>query len=1113
MNARNRIKTVLTLAAVAMAILTAATAQATTITGVTGGDDSWNTASNWDAGVPSGVVDAVVGDGVLAQVNNPATPIYSGTLTLNADSTLKMISVIATGHASGSENAVEGTSGITMNEGSKIQINMNYTVNLPPIELAGGAAFETLFGASDWATTNFDGAITGDHTLTLSGFNGHIFKLNAANSFPELIVNAIDRWKLEANVTGSLGTGNVTINPRYDGRSASLYINAANAMADTATLTLNGTAGQGGFSGTGSDYVIMNADDTIAGLFVYGIEQPPGDYDSSESWLQGTGTLSVIPINPTDPFPAFGITVPAGDVELSWTNLPANVGTDVYVDVWFGTDPESLTQVIDAGLNTASVTVSAPVADTYYWQANSYLNGAPTGDPIQGTVFTFNVSDTDGDGMPDTYELANTDPPSSTALNPGDDLEPDGLTNIEEYNLGTNPNDPDTDDDTLIDGDELAGAGLRPPTDPLNADSDNDGLNDGVETNTGTYVSDTDTGTDPTVADCDGDGLVDGVETNTGTFVSETDTGTSPLVADSDVDGAEDWYEVAAAYTDPTISADKPVIPYPLPDPDGSTGATDKPVKVYILSGQSNMVGFGRIDGSELGTLDTITNRENKFQNLVDGAGAWTVCNDVMYRGVITAIGDAPLTPGFGANSGSFGPELGFGCVMGYYHNEPVIVLKSSQGNRSLGWDCLPPGSLSYVYNSINYGGYGDYGNWPVGEDPPTTGGWYAGKQYDDFFLDEADMGPKDWVDANLYTSGCQVRSGGVVYNCKAEHTSSAASEPGIGAESSTYWDLHSIVNVVDVLDNFASEYPEYAAQGFEIAGFGWWQGHKDQYDASYADRYEFNLVNFINETRQYYENRYPANTIPDAPFVVATIGFGGVPYDPDSAYGKIHTAQMAVGDPAEHPEFANNVTSFDTLGYWRDSSVSPTDTGYHYNHNAETYMLTGDALGRAMIELESGSTVYSVNAGDDMITWSGQPVELDATVQDGVTVTSYAWSAVPADGVVFDPNAYVEDPTVMITKATLNPSAVELTLTVNDGENPPVTDAMTIDVYDDACAAALAVEDYPADLDGDCVIGLNDLYLMAEAWLTGSDLSDFAQMAETWLDDYALTKAVPKQN
>jgi hypothetical protein len=59
-----------------------------------------------------------------------------------------------------------------------------------------------------------------------------------------------------------------------------------------------------------------------------------------------------------------------------------------------------------------------------------------------------------------------------------------------------------------------------------------------------------------------------------------------------------------------------------------------------------------------------------------------------------------------------------------------------------------------------------------------------------------------------------------------------------------------------------------------------------------------------------------------------------------------------------------------------------------------------------------------SADAGPDWITWSGQAVQLDATIDDdGVSALTYTWSADPNDGVVFDPNEFVEDPTVTITK------------------------------------------------------------------------------------------------
>jgi autotransporter-associated beta strand protein len=655
--------------------------------------------------------------------------------------------------------------------------------------------------------------------------------------------------------------------------------------------------------------------------------------------------------DPQNPSPDDGATVPAGNVALSWRNLTPTTGSNVWVDVWFGQTATSLTKVVSQALNLTTHTVNAPTAGTYYWRIDSYLGGSATGTATPGTLFDFRVADTDGDGMPDAFELLHTTPASGTALLPSEDVDADGLTNLQEYQRGTLPRDNDTDNDTLLDGPELTGVGSRPPTVPTDADSDNDGLNDGVESNTGIWVSTTDRGTNPTRADTDNDGLSDGVESNTGAYTSEANTGTNPLRRDTDADNAEDWYEVAAAATNPNQATSKPNVPYPLPDPDSSTGTGTNPVKVFILSGQSNMVGFGRVSGSENDTLQSLTRTELKFPNLLTSTNAWTVRNDVLYRGVISALGDAPLAPGFGESSSSFGPELGFGHVVGYVHDEPVLIIKSSIGNRALGWDFLPPGSVPYTTGGTVYPGYGDYDDYPAGGTPPVTGPWYAGKQYDDSFLDEEDMGPKAWSSGIAYISGCYVKNAGRTYVSKSAHTSAAATAPGVGASWSTYWTLYSVFNTVDILDNFAAEYPQWATRGFEIAGIGWFQGWNDGQSGTtaWANRYEQNLVRLIKQLRSYYHARYPTQAKPNIPFVTVTCGFDGF-----TATGNrltVVNAQNAISDAVKYPEFAGNVKSMEGRGYWRTSGPN-TVQNYHYYHNAETYMLVGDAMGRGMVDL-----------------------------------------------------------------------------------------------------------------------------------------------------------------
>ncbi|MEN9573021.1 MAG: hypothetical protein RL514_876 [Verrucomicrobiota bacterium] len=59
--------------------------------------------------------------------------------------------------------------------------------------------------------------------------------------------------------------------------------------------------------------------------------------------------------------------------------------------------------------------------------------------------------------------------------------------------------------------------------------------------------------------------------------------------------------------------------------------------------------------------------------------------------------------------------------------------------------------------------------------------------------------------------------------------------------------------------------------------------------------------------------------------------------------------AQAAV---AEHPEFRGNVAFVGTKAFWRPIEASPSNQGYHWNTNAETYWLIGEAMGRAMLKL-----------------------------------------------------------------------------------------------------------------------------------------------------------------
>ena len=119
------------------------------------------------------------------------------------------------------------------------------------------------------------------------------------------------------------------------------------------------------------------------------------------------------------------------------------------------------------------------------------------------------------------------------------------------------------------------------------------------------------------------------------------------------------------------------------------------------------------------------------------------------------------------------------------------MILKSCIGNRSLGWDLLPPGSEPYEHGGKTQPGYRGTPDDPGGDTGgDMSKGWYAGCQYD----------------------------GDVAAAKKA-------------------------------LDNLDKYYPD--AKEYEVAGFFWWQGDKDMRNPAHFEMYEKNLIQLIKALRK----------------------------------------------------------------------------------------------------------------------------------------------------------------------------------------------------------------------------------------------------------------------
>jgi hypothetical protein len=336
-----------------------------------------------------------------------------------------------------------------------------------------------------------------------------------------------------------------------------------------------------------------------------------------------------------------------------------------------------------------------------------------------------------------------------------------------------------------------------------------------------------------------------------------------------------------------------------IPKPDGKPADMSKPVQVFILLGQSNMVGLGKVKGADI-SLEHAVKEKKKYQYLVDDAGAWLERKDVRF--VRYMSGKGPLNNEWMTVKGNtLGPEFGIGHPLGNAIDAPVMILKCCIGNRALGWDLLPPGSerrefvakdAKGVEKKLVYAGYKDKPEfWEM---DPAKG---------------LKTEPAPWVDKK--------------------------GKP-IDWYAGKQWDSD-IGDAKKALADLEKHYP--GAKGYEVAGFFFWQGERDAGNAGHAAHYEKNLVAFIKALRKEFN-------APNAKFVLATLGESKK--GSTGPGGDVLNAHLAVdGNSGKHPEFKGNVATI----YTHPMAQGGSGNG-HYGGKAEVYMDVGEAMGKAMVEL-----------------------------------------------------------------------------------------------------------------------------------------------------------------
>ena len=436
-------------------------------------------------------------------------------------------------------------------------------------------------------------------------------------------------------------------------------------------------------------------------------------------------------------------------------------------------------------------------------------------------------------------------------------------------------------------------------------------------------------------------------------------------------------------------------VPANLPAPDGKSGDASKPVKVYILAGQSNMVGMGNLSGAKNVYTGVYLSSDpavpdGPFQIYKVGNYKVSKLNVYLPDGKPT---DKPIAEGqFEVpQHGIYRLQRGWGeSSYGVMELDGEEVYRREAGGQPVKQDVtLDPGkrySFKISDGSIfrldskpprfwlektDLLGNGDLeavarreGKFPWLVD--GDGNWTV---RNDVYFQEARLAkdgkgsPLSATSNNGKSIGPELGFGHVLGTFHDEQVlliktaqgnralgfdfrppSSGRTDPNNKFESLEYKLM--VEGVRKTLDNIDKVVPGYKGQGYEIAGFVWFQGHKDSYTEALIVEYEKNLVNLINDVRKEFK-------VPNLPAVIGSNGFGG--HNMQDQFLRILKAQMAVGDAKQHPEYAGTVASVDTRDFWREVDESPKGEDYHYNRNAESYMLIGDALGRAMVELQGG--------------------------------------------------------------------------------------------------------------------------------------------------------------
>jgi hypothetical protein len=374
------------------------------------------------------------------------------------------------------------------------------------------------------------------------------------------------------------------------------------------------------------------------------------------------------------------------------------------------------------------------------------------------------------------------------------------------------------------------------------------------------------------------------------------------------------------------------------------------------------------------GALEVANEWQSKL-NLPIGKHTYIAGYGGLNRAEEPGMATGPLSTGYGARPTAFGPEYAFGMMLEKQLDQPILIIKTAWGGKSLHYDFRPPSAGPYQPTAGQKEQIENWKNRKAAWDKYLAGGGTPAAMGQI----EKELKAVENQKRTLQTAIAKLpkeqqaaeQEKLTALNAKSKELSAARiPNPGdmpVHDQAGFYWN-EMIGFVRKVLADPKAYHPEYdAAAGFEVAGGLWFQGFNDQFDPEFYGSYSSNMVHFIQDLRKEVKQ-------PKMPFVIGVLGTPA--FREEAMTNNVANAQR---EAAKAPELAGTVAAVESwplttpeVAIWRmkkdaaqeKGNAAETEKaeqqwrlygsnlGYHYDGSGRFFIRLGDEFANAMLKL-----------------------------------------------------------------------------------------------------------------------------------------------------------------